>query len=93
MKLPKNLYRRWIKRIYGFENLTYSQRLKDFYLFSVEERLLRANVIKCWKIFLSKCGICLEDIFVLVWSGIARDYCFKFIHELLHWIVGAGHLV
>ena len=39
--------KRWTKRIDGFENLTYSQRLKDLDLFSVEGRLLRADVIKC----------------------------------------------
>ena len=41
------MQRRWTKIIYGFEDLTYSQRLKDIDLFSVEGRLLRVNVIKC----------------------------------------------
>ena len=49
MKLLKNVQRRWTKRINGFENLTYSQRLKDLDLFSVDGRLLRTDVIKCWK--------------------------------------------
>ena len=53
MKLLENLQRRWTKRIDDFENLTYSQRLKDFNLFSVEGGLPRADVIKYWKIFYS----------------------------------------
>ena len=69
------------KIIDGFENLAYSQRLKDLDLFSIEGRLLRADVIKCWKIFDSNCGICPEDIFVLARSGITRGHRFKIFHE------------
>ena len=59
----------------------YSRRLKDLDLFSVEGRLLRADLIKCWKIFCSKCGICPEVIFVLARSGIIRGHRFKLDHE------------
>ena len=77
MKLLEILQRLWIKRIDGFENPTYSQGHKDFDLFSIEGRLLRADVIKCWKIFHSKCGICPQDIFVLARSGITHGQRFK----------------
>ena len=73
--------RQWTKRIYGFENLTYSQRLKDVDLFSVKGWLLRADVIKCWKIFQSKCEISPEDIFVTARSGITRGNYFMVDHE------------
>ena len=74
--------RRWPKIIDGFENLTYSQILKDFDLFSVEGRLPRSDFIKCWKMFDSKCEICPEDIvFFSARSGITRDHCFKIVHE------------
>ena len=62
------------QKIDDFENLTYSKRLKDHDLFSAEGKLLRADVIKCWKVFHNKCGICPEDIFT-------RDYRFKIVYE------------
>ena len=34
-EIAENVQRRWTKRIDGFENLTYYQRLKDLDLFSV----------------------------------------------------------
>ena len=58
------------------------KRLKDLDLFSVEGRLLRANVIKYWKIIHIKCGICPEDIFFLSLSSISRSHCFKIVHEI-----------
>ena len=41
-------------------------------MFLADGRLLRVDLIKCWKKFHSKCGICPEDIFVLARSGITR---------------------
>ena len=55
------------------------KKFKNLDLFSVEERLLIADVIKCWKIFHSKCGICTEDIFVLARSGITHGLRFKIV--------------
>ena len=75
-------------------NLTYSQRLEDVDLFSVEGRLLRADVIKCWKIFHSKCGISTEDILVLALSGVTRGHRFKITHEIFSIdCIGGGHLL
>ena len=73
MKLLENVQRRWIKIIDGFENLTYSQRLKYSDLFSVEGRFLRADVIKCW--------VSPQVIIVLAWSGITRGHRFKIVNE------------
>ena len=81
MKLMENVQGRETKRIVGYENFTYSQRLKDLDLFSVDGELLRADVIKCWKIFHSKCGINPEDIFVLAGSGITHGHRFRIVHE------------
>ena len=81
IKLLENVQRRLIKTIYGFENLIYSQRLKDLDLFSVEGKLLRADVNECWKILYNICGICQEDIFVLAQSGITRSHRFKIAYE------------
>ena len=77
IKLLENVQRRWTKRIDGFENLTYSQRLKDLNFFSVEGKFLRADIIKCWKVFRSKYGICMEDIFVSARSDIFHGLVLK----------------
>lgn len=39
-----------VMHIEGLENLPYHDRLSDIDLFSVQGRLLRADIIKCWKI-------------------------------------------
>ena len=84
MKLLENVQRRWTKRSDGFENLAYSQRLKDLDLFSVEGRLLKADVIKCCKKkFNSKCKIIPEDIFVLGWNDITRHHRFENAREIV----------
>ena len=77
MKLLENVQRRWTKRIYGFENLTYSQRLKDLDFFSVEGKLLKGDIIKYWEIFHSYSGICSEDIFVSARSDNTRGHRLK----------------
>ena len=76
------MYRDDGKKIVGFENLTYSKRLKELDLFSVEGRLLSADIIKYWKISHSKCGICPEVIFVLARSSITRGHRFTIVHEI-----------
>ena len=82
MKMLENMQKRWTKRIDSFENLIYSQRVKDLDLFSVEGMLLRADVIKCWKIFRSKSEICPEDIFVFARSGITRGHRYEIAHKI-----------
>ena len=76
------MQRQWTNRIDGFKDLTYSQKPNDLDLFSVEGRLLRADIIKCWKILHIQCGIYPEDIFVLARSGITRGHSFKISHEI-----------
>ena len=55
--------------------------LTNLDLFTVEGRLLRADIMKCWKIFHGKCEICPKDIFILPWSDNTRDYRLKIAHE------------
>ena len=49
-KLLESIQRRWTRDIEGLENLSYGERLKALDLFSVYGRLLRADLIDCWKI-------------------------------------------
>ena len=45
------MQRRWTKQIAGLETLSYLERLKKLSLYSIAGRLLRADLIKLWKIF------------------------------------------
>ena len=49
----------------GLGNMSYDQRLKTLDLYSVKERLIRTNVMKCWKIFHGISGVVLSDIFTI----------------------------
>ena len=49
-------------------------------LYSVKGRLLRADIIKCWKIFHGKCGLDPEELFVLVDGRITRGHRYKVAH-------------
>ena len=53
----------------------------------VEGRFLRANFIKCWKIFHSKYGICSKEIFVLV------AIFLKSLMIVFQWIVCGGNFL
>lgn len=50
IKLLESVQRRWTKNIVGLENLSYADRLSALDLFSVHGKLLRADLIECWKI-------------------------------------------
>ena len=50
IKLLESVQRRWTRNIDGLGNLSYADRLSALDLFSVHGRLLRADLIECWKI-------------------------------------------
>ena len=49
-RLLEAVQRRFTKRIAGLEEVSYGDRLRELNLFSVKGRLLRADLIKYWKI-------------------------------------------
>ena len=49
LKLLENVQRRWTKRIDGMATLSYGDRLRSLNLYSIQGRLLRADLIQCWK--------------------------------------------
>ena len=51
--------------MWNLRELSYAERLRSLDLFSVQGRLLRADLILVWKIFNGKCGISPEQIFTL----------------------------
>ena len=50
VKSLENVQRRWTKKIDGFSELTYHERLQRLSLYSIWGRLLRADLIMVWKI-------------------------------------------
>ena len=51
LKRLESVQRLWTRNVIGLRNMEYGDRLKELDLFSVKGRLLRADIIKCWKIF------------------------------------------
>ena len=49
-KLLEKVQRRWTKKIEGYSELCYAERLRSLSLFSVWGRLLRSDLILVWKI-------------------------------------------
>ena len=81
LRLLEKVQKRWTKRIDGLDSLSYPQRLRVLNLYSIEGRLLRADLIKCWKIFNNECAVNAEDIFVLARGRPTRGHRFKISHS------------
>ena len=55
---------RWTKQVEGIGDMVYGDRLSFLDLYSIRGRLLRADLIKCWKVFHGECSVSPTDIFV-----------------------------
>ena len=78
----ESVQRSWTRQIDGMTGLSYKERLLALDLYSVNGRLLRADLIKCWKIFHSKCSISPEDLFIPAPLGQTHGQRFKIAHQL-----------
>ena len=58
------------------KNTMYGERLNRLDLFSVQGRMLRADMIMVWKIFNNKCAISPDKLFTMNTSA-RRGHCFK----------------
>ena len=65
MRLLEKVQRRWTKQIEGLSALSYADRLKFLNLYSVQGRLLRADLLQYWKILNGRSSIVPTDIFQL----------------------------
>ena len=48
-QILESVQRRWTKQVTGLADVEYHERLQTLGLFSIRGRLLRADLIKCWK--------------------------------------------
>ena len=80
-KLLEKVQRSWTRNISGLENLPYEERLAALNLYSVRGRLLRADMIKCFKIFHGLSPISPTDVFVLDGRPGTRGHRFKIFHQ------------
>ena len=53
------------RRVTGIGELPYDARLRELDLYSIKGRLLRADLVQCWKIFHQRCPFEPEEIFAL----------------------------
>ena len=69
-ELWKEVQRQWTREISRMNHLEYAQRLRQLNLYSVYDRLLRADIIKCWKVFHCEVDVGLCDLFLVpqVWA-------------------------
>ena len=76
-KLLESVQRRWTRQIDGLGHLSYEERLVSLNLYSVKGRLLRADLIKYFKIFSGLSVISPSDLFQLSPAAYTRGHCFK----------------
>ena len=77
LRLLESVQRRWTKQISSVNSLEYADRLRTLNLFSVKGRLLRADLIQCWKIFHGVSCVDVSDIFLLTPCRGTRGHCYK----------------
>ena len=69
--------RLWTRHVKGLEDKDYGERLKSLQLFSVKGRLLRADLVKTWKIFFVLSPIKPSDFWTLASNRRTRGHMFK----------------
>ncbi|KAK3888205.1 hypothetical protein Pcinc_007736 [Petrolisthes cinctipes] len=79
LRLLESVQRRWTKHIDSLADLPYTNRLKALNLYSVQGRLLRADLIKCWKIFHKQSVISPSDLFSVSPVTATRGHRFKLV--------------
>ena len=79
LRLLESVQRRWTKCIDGLVDLSYADRLKSLNLYSVQGRLLRADLIKYWKIFHKQSAISPSDLFTVSPITNTRGHRFKLV--------------
>ena len=76
-KKLESVQRLWTRHVLGLEKKEYMDRLKSLDLYSVEGRFLRADLIKCWKVFHGKCPIEPSQLWEVNVDARTRGHRFK----------------
>ena len=76
-RLLESVQRRWTKHVDGIGHLEYRERLLYLNMFSVKGRLLRADLIKYYKIFNGFSVITPQDLFEISPVTLTRGHRFK----------------
>ena len=81
----ESVQRRWTKNIDDMEELSSADRLMALNMYSIKGRLLRADLLKCCKIFNEKCGNQPSDLFLMASDIGTRGHRFNlaFTHSSL----------
>ena len=67
----------WTRHIDNLQDMSYGERLRELELFSVQGRLLRADLIQYWKIFNGRSCISPETLFARPLYASTRGHQFK----------------
>ena len=73
----ERVQRRWTKQVTGLSSHDYAARLRSLQLFSIKGRLLRADLIKVWKIFHPVVDVGLMSIFEREFHRATRGHRMK----------------
>lgn len=78
VKLLESVQRRWTRNVGGLSELDYMSRLRNLGLFSVRGRLLRADMIKYWRVLRGwDDGVDLEGVFTFAPDLRTRGHPYK----------------
>ena len=77
LSLLESVQRRWTKQVYNLSSLSYEDRLASLNLFSIKGRLLRSDLIQCYKIFHNLSPIKPQDLFTLTHHQGLRGHRYK----------------
>ena len=73
----ESVQRRWTRQVVGFEGVDYSSRLRRVGLYSIAGRMLRADLIKVWKVLHGVCSEGLRGLFDFRVHGATRGHEYK----------------
>ena len=77
LKRLEAVQRLWTRNVLGLKDMIYAERLRALDLFSVQGRLLRADMLKCWKIFHGHCHVSPERLWVIESGRRTRGHIYK----------------
>lgn len=80
LKRLEAIQRLWTRNVLGLKDVEYGTRLQKLDLYSVKGRLLRADMLKCWKIFHGHCPISPGRFWDLNADGKTRGHSLKIKH-------------